>query len=72
MGHAQGVDQAWIEEDSNDDDFVADSEGEEDQIPKVRQIPGPVCSAAAGRALGVSVVLMETENVLCAYDMPNP
>ena len=28
MGHAQGVDQAWIEEDSNDDDFVADSEGE--------------------------------------------
>ena len=28
MEHAQGLDQAWIEEDSNDDDFVADSEGE--------------------------------------------
>jgi len=28
MEHLQGLDQAWTEEDSNDDDFVADSDSE--------------------------------------------
>jgi len=41
----QGLDQARIE-DQSDEEFVADSEGEVDELPHCRQIPGPMCSAS--------------------------